>query len=65
MIKGNGGRCSDCDSLGTREGCVGLSRERITGRESKVKDLGLMESSSQGMYLAQRDSWCLVLLNDE
>lgn len=35
----------------------------ITGRESKVKDLGLMESSSQGMCLAQRDSRCLVLLS--
>ena len=47
------------DSLGTREGCVGLSRESITGRESKVKDLGLMESSSQGICLAQRDSMLL------
>lgn len=63
MSRGNGGRCSGCDSLGTREGCMGLSRESITGRESKVKDLGLMESSSQGMCLAQRDSRCLVLLS--
>lgn len=66
MSRRNGGRCSSCDRLGLRKGCLGLTQQdSVFGRGGKVKDLGLMRSSSQGMCLALRDSWHLILLNNE